>query len=93
MVKCNKSSCMFLHVNAWSILYFAFQTHSCGKRLSSHPYLNKTASHNSRLVNENLSYFYGKDDNHIEALCSFAPSLAFNYAGVILLQMLLGRSS
>ena len=29
-----------LHVSVWSMLYFAFQTHSCGKRLSSHPYLN-----------------------------------------------------
>ena len=35
-----------LHVNAWSMLHFALQTHSC---------LNKTTSKNSRLVNENLS--------------------------------------
>ena len=56
-----------LRVNAWSMLYFALQIHSCGKRLSSHSYLNKTASKNSRLVNDNLSCFNGKDDNHIEA--------------------------
>ena len=66
-----------LHVNAWSILYFALQTHSCGIRLSSQPYLNKTASKNSRLVNENLSCLNGKDDNHIEAPSDVAISLAF----------------
>ena len=33
-----------LHVNAQSMLYSAIlQTHSCGKRLSHHLYLNKTA--------------------------------------------------
>ena len=55
-----------LHVHALSMLYFALQTHSCGKRLSSHRYLNKTASKNSHLVNEKFSCFNGKD-NHIEA--------------------------
>ena len=32
-----------LHVNAWLMLYFALQTHLCGKHLNSHPYHNKTA--------------------------------------------------
>ena len=50
------------------MFYFALQTYSCGKRLSSHLYLNKTGSKNSRLVNEKLSCFNGKDDNYIEAL-------------------------
>ena len=53
---------LILHVNTWSMLYFALQTHSCGKHLSSHPYLNKTASKNSRLVNKIFSCFNGKDD-------------------------------
>ena len=57
-----------LHVNAWPMFYFALQTYSCGKRSSSHLYLNKTGSKNSRLVNEKLSCFNGKDDNYIEAL-------------------------
>ena len=61
-----------LHVNAWLMLHFPLQTHSCGKRLSSNPYLNKTASRNLRLVNENLSRFNGKDDNHIEATSDVA---------------------
>ena len=74
-----------LHVNAWSMLYFALQTHSCGKCLSSHPYLNKTASKNLRLVN-------GKDESHIEAP-SVALSLTFNCVGAILLRMFLRRLS
>ena len=36
------------------MLYFGLQTHSCGKRLSLHPYLNKTASKNTRLANEDF---------------------------------------
>lgn len=68
-----------LHVNVWLMLSFAFQTHSCGKRLISHPYLNKTASKNSHLVNENLSSCKdGKNDNHIETLPNVAISLTFN---------------
>ena len=82
-----------LHFNAWSMLYFALQTQSSGKRLSSHPYLNKTASKNLRLVNENLSCFNGKDDNHIEATSDFAISLAFNCACVILFRRFLRRLS
>ena len=54
-----------LPVNARSMLYFTLQTHSCGKRVSSLPNVNKTVSRNSRLVNENLSSFNFKDDNHI----------------------------
>ena len=61
--------------------------------LSSHPYLNKTASKNSRLVNQNLSCFNGKDDNHIEAPSDVAISLTFHCAGVILLWKFLRRLS
>ena len=32
-----------LHFSVWLMFYFALQTHFCGKRLNSHPYLNKTA--------------------------------------------------
>ena len=35
-----------LHVNEWSMLYFALQTHLCCKCLSSHPHLNKSPSKN-----------------------------------------------
>ena len=62
----------------WSMLYFALQVHSCGKRLSSYSYLYKTASKNSRLVNENVSCFNGKDNNHIEAPSDVAILLVFN---------------
>ena len=75
-----------LHVNAWSMLYFALQTHSCGKCLSSHPYLNKTASKNLRLVD-------GKDESHIEAPSDVAVSLAFNCVCAILLRRFLRRLS
>ena len=75
-----------LHVNAWSMLHFALQIHSCGKCLSSHPHLNKTASKNLRLVN-------GKDESHIEAPSDVAVSLAFNCVGAILLRMFLRRLS
>ena len=67
---------------------FCFETHSCGNRVSSHPYLDKTASKNSRLVNEKLSCFNAKNDNHIEAPSDVAISLAFYCAGVILLRRL-----
>ena len=82
-----------LHVNAWLMFYFALLTYSCGKRLSSHPYLNKTASKNSRLVNEDLSCFNVKDDNHIKAPSDVAISLAFNWAVFILLRRFLRRLS
>ena len=36
------------------MLHFGLQTHSCGKRLSLHPYLNKAASKNTHLVNEDF---------------------------------------
>ena len=74
-------------------VYFALQTHSCSKSLSSHPYRNKTASKNSHLVNKNLSCFNGKDDNPTEAPSDVAISLAFNCAGVILLRRFLRRLS
>ena len=35
-----------LHVNEWSMLYFALQTHLCCKCLSSHPHFNKSSSKN-----------------------------------------------
>ena len=79
------------HVNAWSMLYFAVQTQSFGKLLSSHPYVHKTALKNSRLVNENLSCFNGKDGNHSEAPSNVAISLHFNCAGAILLRRFLKR--
>ena len=60
------------------MLYFALQAHSCGKRLSSHPYLYKTASNNSRVVNENLSCFNSKDNKHAEAPSDVAKLLIFN---------------
>ena len=82
-----------LHVNAWSMLYVALQTHLCGKRLSSHSYLDKNASKNSSLVNDKLSCFNGKDGNHIEAPSHVAISLAFNCAGIILLQRFVRRLS
>ena len=66
-----------LHVNAWSTLYFALQTHSYGKRFSCYPYLSKTASKNSCLVNANLSCFKGKDDNHVEVPSDVAILLPF----------------
>ena len=75
------------------MLYFALQTHSCGKRLSSHPYINETASKNARLVNENLSCFNSKDDSHIEVPFDVGISLASNRAGAILLLRFLRRLS
>ena len=66
-----------LHVNAWSILYFALQIHSYGKRFSCYLYLSKTASKNSCLVNANLSCFNGKDDNHVEVPSDVAILLPF----------------
>ena len=73
------------------MFYFALQIQSCGKRLTSHPYLDKTALKNSRLVNENLSCFNSKDDNHIEAPSDCSILLAFSYAGAILLRRSLRR--
>ena len=73
------------HVKAWSMFHFPLQAHSCVKCLSSNPYLNKTTSKNSHLLNENLSCFTGKDYNHIEGPSGATISLAFNCAGVILL--------
>ena len=74
-----------LHVSAWSMLYFAFWTHFCGKCLCFHQYLSKNSSKNSGVVDENLSCFNGRDDNHNEAPSDVAISLAFNWAGVIFL--------
>ena len=45
-----------LHVNTWSMLCFALQTHSCSKRLICLAYLNKTKSKNSRLIKERKSF-------------------------------------
>ena len=81
------------HINAWAMLHFTLQTHSCGKRLSFQQYLDKIASKNSLLVDENLLSFNGKDDNRIEALSDAAISLAFNCAGVILLRRFFRRMS
>ena len=75
------------------MLYFALETHSCDKRLSSHACLNKTASKNSRLINVNLRCVNGKYDNHIEAPSDVTTSLAFNCAGVLLLRSFLRRLS
>ena len=57
---------LVLYVNTWSMLYFALQTHLSDQRLSSHPYLNKTASKTLHCIYVNLSSFNGKDDNDIE---------------------------
>ena len=61
--------------------HFALKTHSCGTCLSSHPYPNKTASKNSRLVDEDLSCFNDQYENHIQA----PLEVAINCADVILL--------
>ena len=73
------------------MLYFALQKHSGTKRLSSHPYLNKTTSKNSYLLH--VSCLNGNDDNHTEAPSDVAISLAFNCVGVILLRKFLRRFS
>ena len=65
------------------IITVSFADKSCVKCLSSHPYLDKTASKNSRLINANFSSFIGKDDNNIDALSEVTISLGFNCAGVI----------